>query len=194
MIWLITNETIKRSGRVQEKFLVKMAKWFWYATVALTSKFIPADYQKWNKVQNIANNQYLMTSVMVKDTLFKRIKIKSHLEILMRTMTMIQKYRVILMKLRDKLMIPTPYRMIQMKMKDKLVILIPCKKILKMVSMEFFGLKTLQMLVQVIKCQQESVKCRKVGTKVRHLPSDHTLWKEAEILSRAGKVTGKYKN
>ena len=38
-------------------------------------------------------------------------------------------------------------------------------------------------------------KMPKFGTKVRYLPSDNdTLWKEAEILSRAGKVTGKYKN
>ena len=37
-------------------------------------------------------------------------------------------------------------------------------------------------------------KMPKVGTKVRYLPSDDTLWKEAEILSRAGKATGKNKN
>lgn len=43
-------------------------------------------------------------------------------------------------------------------------------------------------------CESKAKELPKVGMTVRYLPVGESVWKECVILSRAGKVTGKYKN
>ena len=167
--------------------------------VALTSEFILADYQKWNKVQNTANNQHCKQSIPNDKCDGERYIIQKDKDQV--TSSNISEDND------DDSEIQSDSNEIKGQVNDSNPLQNDSNENERQISDPYsmqenledgqHGILRTKNSPDASTSDQTSTrisKTPKVRTKVRYLPSDDTLCKEAEILSRVGKVTGKYKN